>query len=230
MKKIVNGFLSGFGLQLKRLPAPVWKPSNLDTLGIGDLESISKIASNIQGMISIESGRFLYCLCMMQSKQGDVVEIGSWQGRSTAFLAQAVKDSRNGTLFAIDHFQGNVGKEHFYQVGKKDLSDLKGNFEDNMKHAGVEGIVNLLDMPNNKAKEQIADKSIRFLFIDGDHTEDGVKRDIELFLPLLSKGSLLVFDDYSKQFPGVVDIVNNLIGENSFANALYYEKTMVIRI
>lgn len=36
---------------------------------------------------------------------------------------------------------------------------------------------------------------IDFLFIDGDHTYDGVKRDFELYLPLVAKGGMVALHD-----------------------------------
>lgn len=93
-----------------------------------DLEALAQISKSIPGMISPKSGQFLYTMCYMQQLKGDVVEIGSWQGRSTSFLARAVSNSQNGTFYAVDHFKGNAGKENYYVVGQKDLSDLKNNF------------------------------------------------------------------------------------------------------
>lgn len=41
--------------------------------------------------------------------KGNVIEIGSWRGRSTCFLAKGVKDSQlpNRKVYAIDWFQGD---------------------------------------------------------------------------------------------------------------------------
>jgi hypothetical protein len=136
-------------------------------------------------MISPKSGQFLFAMCYMQELRGDVVEIGSWQGRSTSFLARAVKCSGNGTFYAVDHFKGNVGKENCYVVGKRDLSDLEANFLHNMKTLELVDSVNLLNMTNEQAEERLRDTRIRFLFIDGDHTKAGVEKDIGLFFQSL---------------------------------------------
>ena len=109
------------------------------------------------------------------------MEVGSWQGRSTSFLARAEKNSKNGRFFAIDHFQGNIGREHYYVVGNDDRSDLKNNFLSNMDRLGLQTTVRLLDVPNDQAEKSLQEVQIRFLFIDGDHTKSGVKKDIELF-------------------------------------------------
>jgi predicted O-methyltransferase YrrM len=179
-------------------------------------------------MISPKSGQFLFAMCYMQELRGDVVEIGSWQGRSTSFLARAVKCSGNGTFYAVDHFKGNVGKENCYVVGKRDLSDLEANFLHNMKTLELVDSVNLLNMTNEQAEERLRDTRIRFLFIDGDHTKAGVEKDIGLFFSKLMPGSIVVFDGFSKNFPGLVDAVDTLISKRSFARTMSYQNTLVL--
>ncbi len=196
---------------------------------IPNLETITIIGAQIQGMISIDSARFLYTLCYLQDEKGDVLEIGSWLGRSTVFLANAVKDSRNGSLYAVDHFKGNRGKEHFYKVGEDDLSDIKTLFLDNLNSCQVRDYVNVLDMPNHDALLHISDNSFRFLFIDGDHSKKGVEKDIELFFPLLVEGALVIFDDYSGDFPELVSVVDNLIEKGDFSRVMYYRNTIVLK-
>ncbi len=195
-----------------------------------DLEALAQISTSIPGMISPKSGQLLYTMCYMQELIGDVVEIGSWQGRSTSFLARAVSSSQNGTFYAVDHFQGNLGKENFYIVGNNDLSDLENNFLSNMERIGLADSVRLLNMTNEQAEKEIREINIRFLFIDGDHTREGVEKDIELFFPKLMPGSIVVFDDFSKSFSGLVEAVDALIAKREFSKIMSYKNTLVLMI
>ena len=179
-------------------------------------------------MLSSESGKFLYALCYMQQITGDVVEVGSWQGYSTSFLASAVRDSENGRLYAIDHFHGNVGKEDRYRVGADDLSDLRANFERNMRQLGLWDNLTLLDMPNEAAVTRLPGRNVRFLFIDGDHTREGVTKDIELFFPLLLPGAIAVFDDFAARFPGVVEASDELLDRTPVRRVFSYSNTLVL--
>ncbi len=142
MKTIIGKLLNKFGYQIQKIPVindSLDQYSNIDITDVNtlDLEDLSKISRSIPGMISPRSGQFLYTMCYMQQLLGDVVEIGSWQGRSTSFLARAVGNSGNGKFYAIDHFKGNVGKEHYFVVEQQDLSDLKENFLSNMERIGL---------------------------------------------------------------------------------------------
>ncbi len=46
-----------------------------------------------------------------------------------------------------------------------------------------------------KVKEFFGDKQLDYLFIDGDHTYEGVKQDFEMYSPLVRPGGLIVFHD-----------------------------------
>lgn len=49
-------------------------------------------------------------------------------------------------------------------------------------------------------KRFLAGKKIDFLFIDGDHTYEGVKRDWEMYSPLVREGGLVAFHDIIEHF------------------------------
>lgn len=62
---------------------------------------------DIPGMIPTRRLIHVYLLAL-GGVAGDVIEIGSWPGKSTAYLAQACADSRNGVVHAIDTFTAIV--------------------------------------------------------------------------------------------------------------------------
>jgi len=234
MKAIIKRILKYFGHELTR-PIKFDGSYNhynsvLKDKKITDLERLASISLSIPGMVTPHSGQILYTLCLMQDAIGDVVEIGSWQGRSSSFLARAAEDSKNGQFYAIDHFRGNSGKEGSYVVGKEDLSDLKGNFLDNIRKVGLQASVELLDMPNIEASLRFSPQQIRFLFIDGDHTAEGVSKDIELFFPKLCPGAIVVFDDFSPAFPGLVNVLDTLLTQNYISRCFSYQNTLVVRL
>jgi hypothetical protein len=59
---------------------------------------------------------------------------------------------------------------------------------------------------------------IDVLFIDGDHSYNGVKNDFNLYSPLVKNGGYIVFDDYNDHVsspevkPAVNEIVSTLVG------------------
>lgn len=173
--------------------------------------------NDIPGMLPRERGVVLYSLAYSCAVAGDIVEVGSWQGRSTCYLAQACKDSHNGIVRAIDHFQGNVGSTEHYVVGRDDLTDLETNFRRNVADADLDAYVRLYNMNSEDAIIDHSDdfQNLRMLFIDGDHSYKGCRTDIELLAPRLAVGGFIAFDDYHSDGPGVVDAVRDCIFEST---------------
>ncbi len=64
-----------------------------------------------------------------------------------------------------------------------------------------------------QVKCELAGRPLDFLFIDGDHTYGGVKRDFEMYLPLVRKGGLIAMHDIAPPPPNVDYGVNRLWAE-----------------
>jgi predicted O-methyltransferase YrrM len=62
-----------------------------------------------------------------------------------------------------------------------------------------------MESTRRKAEEISEGEKVDFIFIDGDHSHDGVKRDFELYSPLVRKGGIIAFHDIAKPAPGSVE-------------------------
>jgi len=58
----------------------------------------------------------------------------------------------------------------------------------------------------SKAKFALHGGMLDFLFIDGDHTYEGVKHDFEMYSPLVRKGGLVAFHDICGHHVGVSEV------------------------
>lgn len=78
---------------------------------------------------------------------------------------------------------------------------------DLVKFAGKRAII--MRMPSEEAAKEIRNGSLFYCFIDGDHSYEGVKRDIELWLPKIKKGGWIGGHDYDHpMLPGVKQAVD----------------------
>jgi len=116
-----------------------------------------------------------------------VVEIGSARGRSTCFMGLALKENGSGKIYAIDpHTQTNWNDA--------DSVDTYEILKNNVNSLGLNGVVEIL----RSTSEEVAGTwklSIDILFIDGDHSYEGAKRDWELFSPFVKPFGSVVFHD-----------------------------------
>jgi len=233
LKSVLKGLLLLLGLEIKRknLTPSKGNPTkpSIDFFGCGiiDFEMLDSIGGKISGMSSPQNLKILASLILSQEVAGDVVEIGSWQGRSTIYLKHATDYSRNGRFFAIDDFKGNIGFESEYVVAKEDLSDLKKNFYINMRKSFIDNI-DLFPMKSQDAAKLLKEP-IRFLLIDGDHSYDGVKIDMESFCDKLAIGGIIAFDDFAEHSTGVLKIVDEYINLGKIRPIFAFQNTLIVK-
>lgn len=157
---------------------------------------------------------------------GHFVEVGSYKGRSTSFLAvEIVNSGRQIQLDCVDTWKGN--EEH--QAGQPyEDSDVVNDrlfevFISNM--APVAHVINPVRMTSLEAATRYKDLSLDFVFLDGDHGYEAVKADIQAWLPKLKPGAILGGHDYSLDWPDVMRAANETFGYvRTVANCWYVVK------
>lgn len=157
---------------------------------------VKKIIDSVDGWLSEREAWFLYETAKKTSKDGVIVEIGSWQGKSTICLAKGSQEGNKVPVYAIDP---HIGSSEHQKDGQKVWTFEK--FKENIKRAGVEDMV----FPIVKTSEDAIkgwDKPISFLWIDGAHEYEFVKKDFELWSPFLIDGGIVAFHDVVSTFSG----------------------------
>lgn len=151
------------------------------------LENVNKV----EGWLNTPVVELLYRLSSNLTENSNLVEIGSWKGKSTVLLSLACPKSAK--LYAIDPHIGShehkelFGKVDTYQEFLKNTSRNKECCE----------IIAIRDKSIN-AIESVPEE-IDFLWIDGSHDYDDVKSDFELYFPKLRVGSYVAMHDYKWQ-------------------------------
>ena len=140
---------------------------------------------------------------------GTFVEIGSLLGRSTAYLAQRLKEEgRNISFFAVDTWNGSAGADQRSDdiLIEKYGTDWFDAFLENMQRCGVAEYVIPLRMTSLQAATLFANNSIDWLFLDAAHNYESVCEDLHAWYPKV-KG-VMAGDDYGVDWPGVDQAVD----------------------
>lgn len=145
--------------------------------------------SALDGWLSLHEGFFLYETAKKKGK-GEIVEIGSWKGKSTICLAAGSKISEGPKITAIDPHKGEFTKNG--KIGKK--SPTFTTFKKNLEKVQLTSFVNPLVTTSKKAAQNWK-KSVKFLFIDGLHNYKNTYQDYSLWSPFVANNGIIAFHD-----------------------------------
>lgn len=147
----------------------------------------------LEGWLTGAEAAALYRIVTWLPAGANVVEIGSWKGKSTFCMARGLP--AGATLYAIDPFDasGEQGSATTYDQRKGD-TPLFTQFTESMTQLGVMDHIRPLVGYSHQFIGQIA--TIHFLFIDGDHSPEGCQFDFDHYGPAVASGGYLAFHDY----------------------------------
>ena len=157
----------------------------------------------------------------MVEKFGDnslFVEIGAWLGKSTAYMAVEIANSKKNIKFdVIDTWEGSTGSvdTDWYNeiISGLDMSPYQ-TFLENTRP--VKKYIRPLIGYSYDLVSDYADNSIDFLFIDGAHDYDSVKKDINDWYPKIKSNGMIGGHDYGNNtFPGLIRAVNEFFGQEN---------------
>ena len=132
----------------------------------------------------------------------EFVEVGSWKGKSSSYMAVEIANSNKKIEFTcIDTWEGS--SEHV----NLDLSELYELFKNNMKP--VENYYRSIRMASIHASRLFENNSLDFVFIDASHEYSDVKNDILAWKPKVKKDGILAGHDYDAK--GVDKAINELL-------------------
>jgi predicted O-methyltransferase YrrM len=147
-------------------------------------DDVRRLAASIEGWLSDAQGCALFRAAAATTGRGHIVEIGSWKGRSTAWLAAGARIA-GAKVYAVDPHVGSR---------EDPAAATLEEFLANLARVGlIEHVEPLVTTSRDAAR--VIDGPIELLFIDGDHSYEAVRDDAALWLPKLVEGGTVVFHD-----------------------------------
>ena len=151
--------------------------------------------ADVQGWMTPDQARLLWDSARALRPGDRIVEIGSYQGRSTVILASAVPDG--STVFAVDPHAGTDRGPEEYTGKESEAEQDSQTFQKNLEQAGVRDRVTYLRQWSQDALDEV-DGSVDLLYIDGAHRYEPAKQDIEAWgARVVPGGTLLIHDSFS---------------------------------
>ena len=153
------------------------------------------------------NSHILSCLKLMIPGLKNYVEIGSHYGISFCGVLNS-KHYENHTFIAIDPNQNMSNYEKTEKTGHDILNHNIKLFNKNNSYHILEGYSYEKKILNKLGS--IID-AIDLLYIDGDHSYEGVCADFENYFPLVRKYGFIVFDDYLPSTRNSCKAVNDIV-------------------
>jgi predicted O-methyltransferase YrrM len=149
----------------------------------------------VAGWLSPGQARQLYDAALAVPPGGQIVEIGSFRGRSTVVIASAI--AGDVEFVAIDPHAGNDRGPQEIEGYESAAATDHEVFLANLDHAGVADRVRHVRAFSDKAHDQVAG-SVEMLYVDGAHRYSPARADIRDWgARVADGGTLLIHDSFS---------------------------------
>ena len=157
-------------------------------------------SKKIKGFIAREEALRLYELAREASRIGPCLEIGSYCGKTAAYIGTGCRET-GGVLFSIDHHRGSEEQQPGEEYFDPDLVDKETGlidtfriFRKNIQDLGLEDAV----IPIVARSEVVAgawNTPLGMVFIDGGHTFEAALADYHSWTPHILPGGFLAIHD-----------------------------------
>lgn len=162
-----------------------------------------ELISATKGFLDEEEGQCLYEIALEASGRGPCLEIGSYCGKSTVYIAAACK-TNNSILFSIDHHRGSEEQQPgqpYFDPGlfdpKTGRLDTFCEFRKTLEKAGIEDTVVAMVCRSDVAARRWA-TPLSMVFIDGGHSKEAAQTDYDCWARHIIPGGYLLIHDIFK--------------------------------
>jgi predicted O-methyltransferase YrrM len=171
-------------------------------------EQLRAAAEDAAGFMPADEGLALYAAAAGAEADGPLLEVGSWMGKSTLYLAAAAR-ARKTYIVTVDHHRGSEEHQPGWDYHDPSLVDadvgridtLPG-FRRTTSTAGVEDVV-VGVIARSEVLASLWAVPVSVLFLDGSHTDESAQRDLACWTPHLApRGTLAIHDVFEDPADG----------------------------
>lgn len=167
-------------------------------------------AVDIPGKAEVGELAFLRACAAIAPRDGAYIELGCYQGRSTA----AILDGTVCELISIDDFS----------YAPPDLGPSSASVV--AAHLGIR-CDRWRCVMGDSAHVPPTVERVAFIFVDTEHTASRLTIELDAWLPLTVPGAVVVLHDYGPRFPGIVAVADRRLGHAREWEMIGREATMI---
>jgi len=163
-------------------------------------------AERATGFMPTEEGLALYEAAREALPLGPALEVGTYCGKSTLFLAAAAREV-GGRVVTVDHHRGSEEHQAGWEYHDPGLADENGRidtlarFRETLTRSGLEEYV-IAVVGRSGDVAAVWHSPLGMVFIDGGHTDEAAQADFDGWAHRVVHGGLLAIHDV---FPDPTD-------------------------
>jgi len=159
--------------------------------------------AELDGLISRDVGELLYSFAALVPADQAIVELGSYRGKSTCYLATGAHIGHSAPVYAVDAWSEEVSAWRASVLSTLP-SPVFEDFTAQLDKAGVSDDVHVIRSLTTLAAELYDGPPVGLLYIDGDHNRAAVLADFRAWRRHLAPDAVIIFDDFGvTKNPGV---------------------------
>jgi hypothetical protein len=209
LKKIIRRY-QGKGLQHS---AHLRESTNYADIGEAGplIKDVFSRLKDVPGWFNVDDCGHFFLVLSYQSAmgiKGDLLEIGSYHGRSTALMAKCLEPGER--IVVCDTFESDTDDNY---ANKPSPENLISNIERVNREMEKDRIVIHKCLSNDLQLD--TEEKFRFIHIDGGHSAEQAYFDLQLCSKHLLPNGIIVMDDYyNKQWPGITQGTDRFLNDN----------------
>jgi predicted O-methyltransferase YrrM len=166
--------------------------------------------AELDGLISRDVGELLHNFAALVPADQAIVELGSYRGKSTCYLATGAALDYHAPVYAVDAWSEEVSAWRAAVLSTLPSPAFE-DFTAQLDKAGVSDGVHVIRSLTTLAAEMYDGPPVGLLYIDGDHSREAVLADFRAWRRHLAPNAVIIFDDFGvTKNPGVSLAVGDL--------------------
>ncbi len=201
---------------------------------------IKQLALSVKGFLAEAEGLRLFEIAVASSRQAPCLEIGSYCGKSTIFIAEGCRLSAEHPLFAVDHHRGSAEQQLGQPYFDSELFDHRegvvntfNHFTRNVRRAALTDWVIPIVADSRRVSRYWPAVKLSLLFIDGGHSEADAFGDFDGWQPHVISGGYLcihdIFTDPAKGGQAPYHVLEHALATNDWEFVDLVESLGVLR-
>jgi predicted O-methyltransferase YrrM len=191
-------------------------------------ELTNRIEENIEGrcchhkVIVLKFIRDFFTNRIMQ-----YLEIGVHNGTSMSYV---LNSSSPIVAIGVDLFEDTYGyyQDHDHINIKQSKSNIEKNNPYKYPFTLIKGNA-WNDNTFNQVKQNLQGRLVELLFIDGDHSYEGIKKDFSIYSTLVASGGFIVLDDYEPRYPDILKFVSEINMDEYIVLGVFEENELILQ-